>query len=96
MEKKYFVMERECLGIVWSIKKCAVYLYGKQYKLQTDHRSLEFLKVPKFDNRRIMLWVLALQSFVFKVKQLKAKTMWQLTFSVEFLYKILVALLTFL
>ena len=63
-EKRYSVMERECLGIVWGIKKFALYLYGKQFTLQTDHRPLEFLKVSKFDNHRIMRWVLALQGFV--------------------------------
>ena len=64
-EKRYSVMERECLGIVWGIKKFALCIYDKQFTLQIDHRPLEFLKVPKFDNPRIMSWVLALQSFVF-------------------------------
>ena len=72
-EKRYSVMERECLGIVWGIKKFALYLYGKQFTLQTDHRPLEFLKVSKFDNPRIMRWVLALQSFVFRVEHIKGK-----------------------
>ena len=72
-EKRYSVMERECLGIVWGIKKFALYLYGKQFTLQTDHRPLEFLKVSKFDNPRIMSWVLALQSFVFRVEHIKGK-----------------------
>ena len=47
-------MERERLEIVWGIKKFALYLYGKQFKLQTNHRPLEFLKVSEFDNPRIM------------------------------------------
>ena len=72
-EKRYSVMERECLGSVWGIKKFALYLYGKQFTLQTDHRPLEFLKVSKFDNPRIMRWVLALQSFVFRVEHIKGK-----------------------
>ena len=54
-DKRYFVMERECLGIVWGIKKFALYLYGKQFTIQTDHRPLEFLKVSKFDNPPIMV-----------------------------------------
>ena len=66
-------MERECLGIVWGIKKFALYLYGKQFMLQTDHPTLEFLKVSKFDNPRIMRWVLALQSFVFREEHIKGK-----------------------
>ena len=66
-------MERECLGIVWGIKKFALYLYVKQFMLQTDHRPLEFLKVSQFYNPRIMRWVLALQSFVFRVEHIQGK-----------------------
>ena len=29
-ERRYSVMDREFLGIVWRIKKFAIYLYGKQ------------------------------------------------------------------
>ena len=36
-------MDKESLGIVWVIKKFAMYLYGKPFTLQTDHRSLQFL-----------------------------------------------------
>ena len=32
-ERRYLVMDRECLGIVWGIKKFAMYLYGKQFTL---------------------------------------------------------------
>ena len=72
-EKRYSVMERECLGIVWGIQKFALYLYGKQFTLQTNHRPLVFLKVSKFDKPRIMHWVLALQSFAFRVEHIKGK-----------------------
>ena len=73
LEKGYSVMERECLGVVWRIKKFALYLYGKHFTLQTDHRPLEFLKVSKFNNPRIMRWVLALQNFFFRVEHIKGK-----------------------
>ena len=72
-EKRYSVMERECLGIVFGINRFALCRYGKQFTLQTDHRSLEFLKVPNFDNPRIMRWVLVLQSFVFRGEHIKGK-----------------------
>ena len=35
-EKRYSVMEKECLGIVWGIKKFALYLCGKQFRQTTD------------------------------------------------------------
>ena len=66
-------MDREYLGIVWGIKKFAMYLYGKQFTLQTDHRPLQFLSVSKSDSPHIMRWALALQSYNFKVEHIKGK-----------------------
>ena len=68
-ERRYFVMDRECLWIVWVIKKFAMYLYGKQFTLQTDHRPLQFLSASTFESPCIMRWVLALQSCNFKVEK---------------------------
>ena len=31
--RRYWVINRECLGIAWGIKKFAMYLYGKQFTL---------------------------------------------------------------
>ena len=61
-ERRYSVMDRECLGIVWGIKKFAIYLYGKQ-----------FLSASKFESPRIMRCALALQSYNFKVKHIEGK-----------------------
>ena len=38
-ERIYFVMDRECFGIFGGIKKFAMYLYGKPFTVQTDHRT---------------------------------------------------------
>ena len=72
-ERRYCVMDRECLGIVWGIKKFAMYLYGKQFTFQTDHRPLQFLSASKFESSCIMRWALALQSYNFKVEHIKGK-----------------------
>ena len=53
-ERRYSVMDRECLGIVWGIKRFAMYLYGKQFTLQTDHCTLKFLSASQFENPLIM------------------------------------------
>ena len=50
-----------------------MYLYGKQFTLQTDHRPLQFLSSSKFDSPHIMRWALALQSYNFKVEHIKGK-----------------------
>ena len=43
-ERRYSVMDRECLGIVWRIKRPAMHLYGTPFTLQTDHRPLQFFE----------------------------------------------------
>ena len=67
------MMDRECLGIVWGIKSFAMYLFGKMFTFQTDHRPLELLSASKFESPRIMQWALALQSYNLKVEHIKGK-----------------------
>ena len=37
-ERNYSVIERECLDIVFGIKKFLNYLYGREYALHNDHQ----------------------------------------------------------
>ena len=61
-ERKYSTMERECLAVVWGVKKFMLYLNGKPFMLQTDHQPLVFLNKAKLLNDRIMRWALLLQN----------------------------------
>ena len=70
-ERRYSLMDWECLGIAWGIKKFAMNLYGKQFNLQINHRPPQFLSAPKFESPRIMRWALALQNYNFKVEHTK-------------------------
>ena len=72
-ESRYSVMERECLAIVWAINKFKIYLYGKEFVLQTDHQSLTYLDSAKFNNQRIMRWALSLQPFRYRVEYIKGE-----------------------
>ena len=61
-------IERECLGIVWSIAKLSRYLWGQEFILQTDHSPLGYLNSGKFKNARITRWSLTLQEYKFTVE----------------------------
>jgi len=39
-ERNYITTEQELLAIVWSIKRLKQYLYGKTFKIYTDHHAL--------------------------------------------------------
>ena len=72
-EKNYAVIEKECLALVWAIGKFEVYLYGQEFTIQTDHRSLEYLDKAKFSNARIMRWALSLQPYKYKIEYIKGE-----------------------
>lgn len=70
-ERNYSVIERECLGIVWALKKFYQYLYGKHFCLETDHQPLKYVQSASQLNGRLMRWALYLQQFVFTVISIK-------------------------
>jgi hypothetical protein len=70
-EVRYATVERECLAIIWGVKKFQVYLYGREFTLQTDQKSLSYLKEAKELNPRLMRWALSLQPYSYRVEAIK-------------------------
>lgn len=70
-EKRYAVIERECLALVWAVQKLQTYLYGKAFTVQTDHSPLVFLHQAKLENSRLMRWALLLQQYRFRIEAIK-------------------------
>ena len=70
-EKHYSTIEKEGLAIVWAIEKLAIYLYGVEFVLLTDHKPLTFMKQTKMRNARVMRWSLFLQDWSFTIKSIK-------------------------
>lgn len=68
VEKKYPIIEKEALGIVWAIERFKMYLMGITFELETDHRPLETLfAITSKPTARIKRWILRVQAFKFKV-----------------------------
>ena len=70
-ERAYAVIERECLAIVWGIKKFEPYLYGREFVVETDHQPLVHMQKAKVTNARIMRWALALQPYRFRIEAIR-------------------------
>ena len=70
-EKGYSVIEKECLALLWAVKKFHMYLYGKEFTLETDHQPLVYLRKSKMANGRLMRWSLALQPYQFRIVAIK-------------------------
>ena len=43
-EQKYAAVELECLVIVWAVQTLHVYLDGRRFTLETDHRALSHVQ----------------------------------------------------
>ena len=42
-EARYLIIEKECLSVVWGIKRFRLYFAGRRFTLQTDHKPLRYL-----------------------------------------------------
>ena len=66
-EERYSTVEKECLAIKLAVTAFRVYLLGRKFNIQTDHRSLEWLDKLKESNPRLCRWSLSLQPYVYTV-----------------------------
>ena len=67
-EENYSTVEKECLAIKLGVDAFRVYLLGRPFCIETDHRCLEWLDRMKGDNARLTRWSLALQPYQFTVR----------------------------
>ena len=67
-EERYSTVEQECLAIKLGVEAFKVYLMGRYFVIQMDHRSLKWLNRLKETNNRLTRWSLALQPYTFEVQ----------------------------
>ena len=67
-EKKWTVMERECLAIVWAITdQFHCYVYRATFTIRTDNKPLKWLQTLRKPTPRIARWILKLQEYDNKI-----------------------------
>ena len=72
-ECNYSTIEKECLAIKLSVEAFQVYLTGRPFTIQTDHRALQWLDNMKDSRSRLTRWSLSLQPFKFNVEHRKGR-----------------------
>ena len=72
-EKNYCVTCRELLAVVFFVKHFKHYLYGKRFKLRTDHASLIWLFCFKEPEGQIACWLEMLGSYEFDIRHRAGK-----------------------
>lgn len=66
-EQNYSTIEKELLGIVWATKYFRPYLYGRKFKIITDHRPLQWIFWLKEPSSKLVRWRLRLEEFDYKI-----------------------------
>lgn len=66
-EINYSAIEKELLAIVWATKYFRPYLFGRKFKIVTDHRPLQWVMNIKEPNSRLTRWRLKLSEYDYTV-----------------------------
>jgi transposase InsO family protein len=72
-EKKYAVIEREALSIIYGVTKFQQFLLGRRFILRTDHKPLQTLlgsktALPKVAANRLNRWSIILSAYNYEIE----------------------------
>lgn len=72
-ERNYPTIEKELLAIVWAVKHFRPYLYGRSFKIVTDHKPLVYLFSLKEPSSRLLKFRLCLEEYDYLIEYVKGQ-----------------------
>lgn len=72
-ELNYATIEKELLAIVWAVKHFRPYLFGRRFKIVTDHKPLIYLFSHTNPSSRLTKFRLCLEEYDFHVEYIKGR-----------------------
>lgn len=72
-QKRYSTIQRECLAIVFTLKKFRHFLLGTSFTIMSDHKPLIWLREQRLDGM-LGRWAIALQEFDFDIMHIDGKS----------------------
>ena len=72
-EKRYAQIDKEALAIMFRLKRFRLYLYGRHFTIQTDHKSLERIlgpksAIPTLEAMRVQGWAIILAAINYSIR----------------------------
>jgi hypothetical protein len=66
-EKNYTTSEKELLVILWGVKHFRPYLYGKKFKIASDHKPLTWIMNVKDPGSKLIRWRIQLEKYDYEI-----------------------------
>ena len=66
-ERQYCATRREMLALVWGTRQFRPYLYGRRFRVRTDHNALRWLQSFREPEGQVARWLELLSEFNFEV-----------------------------
>ena len=75
-EKNYSQLDREALAVIFAVKRFHAYIWGRPFKIYTDHKPLlallgEAKEIQQFYSPRMQRWALLLSAYKYELHYVK-------------------------